>query len=413
LSDKHWRIDNNKSQLIESNDSNPERKIMGVNYTNEDDYWQYTPVFFGSDDKYAWLEKQDIWDDNDIIQDEENEDDIMVKVKLSSVAKRLVESFSEGLHDEGQGLPIPVDINHSSMNGKENARQIGDIVDVKLYSGNDYISTYKNLHESTVCVMVKIAWYTSEIENIKNNKYGRRTSVVFDYKGAFLSLGVVQVPRLREVPPIVVNSEEKTNTATCDIPIAIEFKENKQMPKDTKKDKPQANSDNPMTSILNKLKMLADEPSTMEELATLCLDIGLTDEDITVLGSLSEDGAKKLVEVLRKATGTNDDDEGDGDGGETKTNPEEFSESLNNKLDEKITEKVKQYAQTIKDIFPQMPVITNNPTSNDTTKNLRTYSERYRELVKSGMQDAQALDLCDKEAEQGIIDGVGKETNDG
>lgn len=276
--------DETKVEIIPKSEFKPAMKIMGYNYTDDEKLFGYWPVYVGRPDQTEEMFDNGQWDKSDIVKKFSDGDVSIVEIKTSGVARQLVKSFENREHANGMEITLPIDEGHKSLTGDQ--KSFGEIVDVKAFEGTKFSVDMNELPEGSVSVMAKIAWYQHEVENIKNGKYGKRASVVFDLDGVFLNIALCQLPAVRDVPTVLVKSEDK-KLLKKNGEIDLKFKEEKM-----------ADEKNAIQLAIDKHKKKVEDPTILDNLVDALMGLGMTEADVQIIGGISDEGASLLINAL-------------------------------------------------------------------------------------------------------------------
>ena len=136
-------MDSNRIDIPATSEK-PAMVAFDRNFTDIPELSGYTPVFVGKYDDFEQMmhdsgqwkdeDKKLYEDENDQFTDSELKDYPLVRA--SAIATYLAKSFKDGLHDNGQGGSLPIDEGHKSVGMSGDQLTIGEITDVKLFTGN-------------------------------------------------------------------------------------------------------------------------------------------------------------------------------------------------------------------------------------------------------------------------------------
>jgi len=319
--------------------TDPEMLVFEGNFTDNPEFQGYTPIFMGMPELVVPIDSDVDWLENKPQAGESG----FIEIPVNLVVNRLNESFHKGLAKGGQQAYLPIDEGHKSMADGGDQLVLGKILDTKVYKGGKLNYEMDSLPEGTLTLMGKLGWYSHEIENIRNKKYGEYISIVVDPDGILLNAALCQVPAVRALPPVAVYSadSEKTTMFTMQSKIQI-FNETKgkKMSEDkkTKRD---------FNGAKLKHEALTEDPTLTDRLFALKTKIGLSEESLDILGALTDGDALLLCDYFDGLVGDETPTEG-----EPTEAPDPAMESESNPDDELI-KKIEKVLESKKSEFSQ------------------------------------------------------------
>ena len=278
--------------IIPKTNENPEMRYVNSNYTDLPEFEGWHVIYIGSSEELEHFTK------------EPTRFEGIKKVKdgwlvpRSEIAIQLARSFEAGLHDQGQKNSLSIDLSHGAGQGK-NDKSIGRVLAVKTINAEHLNYGISEMPVGSMAVMGKLAWYSKEIENIYNDEYGKKVSVFFLSDGTLMNLAICQLPAVLGVPSVKVKTFE-TDCEKFEMTLGLEIGKEKSMEEEVKDEKTKRD----FTDARLAHKAKTNDPDITQELYMALKEGGLPDADIDVVGGVTDESARILIDLIKGGTPT-------------------------------------------------------------------------------------------------------------